>query len=184
MRAITTELPDLLILEPKVFGDDRGFFMETWNAEVFARLTGCKSAMVQDNHSRSVQGVLRGLHYQLPPAAQGKLIRAVAGEIYDVVVDIRRSSPTFSQWAGVTLSADNKRQLWIPPGFAHGFLTVSPTAEVAYKVTSFYAPAQDRGIRWDDADIGIRWPLASNVVPLLSSKDATACAFKDAEFFA
>lgn len=184
MQAIATDLPDVLILEPKVFGDDRGFFMETWNAEVFARLTGCTDAMVQDNHSRSVQGVLRGLHYQLPPAAQGKLVRVVAGEVFDVAVDIRRGSPTFGRWTGVMLSAANRRQLWIPPGFAHGFYTVSDVAEVVYKVTAFYAPAQDRGIRWDDADIGIRWPLVGGGAPLLSAKDAAAASLRDAEVFA
>ncbi len=184
MQAIATELPDVVVLEPKIFGDDRGFFMETYNQDVFARLTGCRDVMVQDNHSRSVRGVLRGLHYQLPPMAQGKLVRAIAGEIFDVAVDIRRGSPTFGRWTGVHLSADNKRQLWIPPGFAHGFYTVSETAEVVYKVTALYAPAQDRGICWNDPDVGIRWPLVEGAAPLLSGKDAAAKRLKDAEVFA
>ena len=183
MQAIATALPGVLILEPKVFGDERGFFMETYSAKQFAELTGCGSAMVQDNHSRSVRGVLRGLHYQLPPMAQGKLVRAVVGEIFDVAVDIRRSSQTFGRWVGVALSAENKRQLWVPPGFAHGFYTISESAEVVYKCTAFYAPAQDRGIRWDDPAIGIDWPLAAGSPPALSAKDAAAALLAAAETF-
>jgi len=183
VQAIATSLPDVLVLEPKVFGDERGFFMETYSAKQFAELTGCDSAMVQDNHSRSVRGVLRGLHYQLPPMAQGKLVRAVAGEIFDVAVDIRRSSPTFGRWVGAVLSAENKRQLWVPPGFAHGFYTVSESAEVAYKCTAYYAPAQDRGIRWDDPDLGIEWPMANGTSPSLSAKDAAAALLTAAETF-
>ncbi|MFP5305328.1 MAG: dTDP-4-dehydrorhamnose 3,5-epimerase [Gammaproteobacteria bacterium] len=183
MHAIPTQLPGVLILEPKVFGDDRGFFMESYNARLFAELTGCCEPMVQDNHSRSVRGVLRGLHYQLPPMAQGKLVRAVAGEIFDVAVDIRRGSKTFGRWVGVSLSAENKRQLWVPPGFAHAFYVTSDTAEVVYKVTAYYSPEHDRGIRWDDPAIGIRWPLAG-VPPLLSGKDVGAPRLADAEVFA
>jgi dTDP-4-dehydrorhamnose 3,5-epimerase len=183
MRAIQTELPDVLILEPKVFGDDRGFFAETWNARTFAELSGCSDTFVQDNHSRSAQGVLRGLHYQLPPMAQGKLVRAVAGEIFDVAVDIRRGSRTFGRWVGVTLSADNKRQLWVPPGFAHAFYVTSEVAEVVYKVTAYYSPEHDRGIRWNDPAIGIRWPLINGAEPLLSGKDSTAKMLAQAETF-
>jgi dTDP-4-dehydrorhamnose 3,5-epimerase len=181
MQALATALPEVLILEPKVFGDDRGFFMECFKATEFARLTGCDAPMVQDNHSRSVHGVLRGLHYQLPPAAQGKLVRVTAGEIFDVAVDIRRGSPTFGRWVGVTLSADNKRQLWVPPGFAHGFSVTSATADVVYKVTAYYSPEHDRGIRWNDPAIGIDWPL--DVPPLLSGKDEKAPLLRDAETF-
>ncbi len=183
MQAIATALPDVLILEPKVFGDERGFFMETYSARQFAELTGCEAAMVQDNHSRSIRGVLRGLHYQLPPMAQGKLVRAVAGEIFDVAVDIRRSSATFGRWVGAVLSAENKRQLWVPPGFAHGFYTISESAEVVYKCTAYYAPAQDRGIRWNDSAIGVDWPLAAGTPPSLSAKDAAAPLLATAETF-
>lgn len=182
MQIIETRLPEVLILEPKVFGDDRGFFMESFHAQRFAELTGVDTPMVQDNHSRSSAGVLRGLHYQLPPKAQGKLVRAVRGEIYDVAVDIRRSSPRFGQWVGVHLSADNKHQLWVPPGFAHGFLVLSDDAEVVYKVTEYYAPDCDRGIRWNDPQIGIDWPLATD--PVLSGKDAVAPLLSAAETFA
>lgn len=182
MNLIETALPGVVILEPKVFGDDRGFFMETFNARRFRELTGCGKAFVQDNHSRSVRGVLRGLHYQLGAHPQDKLVRCVAGEIFDVAVDIRRGSRTFGQWVGERLSADNKRQLWVPAGFAHGFLVLSETAEVIYKVTDYYDPAGERSIRWDDADIGIRWPFEGQ--PLLSGKDAAAPAFRAAKVFA
>lgn len=184
MQAIPTELPGVLILEPKVFGDDRGFFAETWNAKTFSTLTGCTESMVQDNHSRSVRGVLRGLHYQLPPMAQGKLVRSVVGEIFDVAVDIRRGSETYGRWVGVMLSADNKRQLWVPPGFAHAFYVTSEVAEVVYKVTAYYSPEYDRGIRWNDPAIGIRWPLVDGAEPLLSAKDRIAPLLADAETFA
>ncbi|MDP9142840.1 MAG: dTDP-4-dehydrorhamnose 3,5-epimerase [Pseudomonadota bacterium] len=184
MRAIPTALPDVLILEPNVFGDDRGFFAETWNAKEFATLTNCTDAMVQDNHSRSIQGVLRGLHYQLMPMAQGKLVRAVVGEIYDVAVDIRRGSKTFGRWVGVLLSADNKRQLWVPPGFAHGFYVTSDVAEVVYKVNAYYSPEHDRGIRWNDPAIGIDWPLANQMEPLLSGKDRITPMLAQADTFA
>ena len=183
MQAIPTKLPGVLILEPKVFGDDRGFFMESYNSQRFAELTGCSEPMVQDNHSRSSRGVLRGLHYQLPPMAQGKVVRAVAGEIFDVTVDIRRSSPTFGQWFGLYLSSENKKQLWVPRGFAHGFYVTSDVAEVVYKVTEYYSPQHERGIRWDDPAIGIEWPLG-NGAPLLSGKDAQAPLLAQAETFA
>lgn len=183
MNAIPTALDGVVILEPKVFGDDRGFFLESYNARRFAELTGCGDAMVQDNHSRSTRGVLRGLHYQLPPMAQGKLVRVVSGEIYDVAVDIRRGSKTFGHWVGVMLSADNKRQLWVPPGFAHGFCVTSDSADVIYKVSAYYSPEHDRGIRWNDPEIGIDWPLAG-AQPLLSGKDTTAPLLRDAQVFA
>lgn len=181
MQAFATSLPDVLILEPKVFGDERGFFMESFHAQRFAELTGCRDLMVQDNHSRSVRGVLRGLHYQLPPQAQGKLVRVTAGEIFDVAVDIRRGSPHFGQWVGVSLSAENQRQLWVPPGFAHGFYVTSDTADVVYKVTAYYSPTHDRGIRWNDPAIGIDWPL--DAAPQLSAKDEKAPLLRDAEVF-
>lgn len=182
MKATELSLKGLTLLEPAVHGDARGFFMECWNAKTFAALTGCGDAFVQDNHSKSARGVLRGLHYQLDPMAQGKLVRVVAGEIFDVAVDIRRGSPTFGQWAGVTLSADNKQQLWVPRGFAHAFLVTSDSAEVVYKVTQYYSPAHDRNIRWNDPQIAIRWPGAA--APLLSGKDEKAPLLRDAEVFA
>lgn len=182
MNLIETALPGVVLLEPKVFGDDRGFFMETFNARRFRELTGCSKDFVQDNHSRSVRGVLRGLHYQLGAHPQDKLVRCVAGEIYDVAVDIRRGSKTFGQWVGERLSADNKRQLWVPAGFAHGFLVLSATAEVIYKVTDYYDPAGERSIRWNDTQLGIVWPFEGQ--PLLSGKDAVAPAFAAAEVFA
>lgn len=183
MRAIPTALPGVIVLEPKVFGDDRGFFMETWSARTFTELTGCRKAFVQDNHSRSTRHVLRGLHYQLPPHAQDKLVRAVVGEILDVAVDIRRGSPTFGRWEGVRLSAENKRQLWVPAGFAHGFVTLSEVAEIQYKVTAYYAPTAERAIRWDDPALGIDWCLAG-APPVLSAKDAAAPVLRDAGTFA
>lgn len=182
MLAIPTELTGVLVLEPKIFGDARGYFMESFNSQTFFTLTGCSAPMVQDNHSRSGHGVLRGLHYQLPPKMQGKLVRVVRGEIFDVAVDLRRESPTFGRWAGVVLSEDNHRQLWIPPGFAHGFYVTSAIADVIYKVTAHYDPDSDRCIRWNDPDIGIDWPLGDRE-PLLSSKDTVASKFQDAQFF-
>lgn len=169
MNVIKTEIEDVLILEPKVFGDERGFFMESFNQKTFCEIIGREVNFVQDNHSKSDKGVLRGLHYQIEPFAQGKLVRCVAGEVFDVAVDIRQGSSTFGKWIGVNLSAENKRQLWIPEGFAHGFLVLSDTAEFVYKTTNYYNPESDRGIAWDDAMIGINWPLTS--VPLLSEKD-------------
>jgi dTDP-4-dehydrorhamnose 3,5-epimerase len=181
MQAIATSIPDLLILEPKVFGDARGFFYESYNENAFHAATGLRPSFVQDNHSRSAKGVLRGLHYQIQQP-QGKLVRVTAGEVFDVVVDIRKSSPTFGRWFGTHLSAENKRMMWVPSGFAHGFLVLSEFAEFLYKTTDFYAPQFERCIRWDDADIGIQWPLDG--VPLLSAKDEQGVALKDAELFA
>jgi len=181
MKVTPTAIPDVLLLEPEVFADARGFFFESYNRRAFREATGLDVEFVQDNHSKSVQGVLRGLHYQLPPRAQGKLVRVIQGEVFDVAVDLRRSSPTFGRWVGVILSAANKRQLWIPPGFAHGFLTLSESAEFLYKTTDYYAPEYERSIRWDDAQLAIAWPLA--IPPLLAPKDAAARPFAEAEAF-
>ena len=169
MKAIPLTIPDIILFEPKVFSDDRGFFFESFNQHNFEEIAGISPTFVQDNHSKSTKGVLRGLHYQLQPKAQGKLIRAIQGEIFDVVVDIRKDSPTFGQWLGEVLSAENKKQIWIPPGFAHGFLTLSETAEVLYKATDFYAPENERCLAWNDPDIGIEWPLQSQ--PITSERD-------------
>lgn len=169
MNVIKTDIPDVLIFEPKVFGDDRGFFFESFSQKVFEEAVGRKVEFVQDNHSKSSKGVLRGLHYQLEPHAQGKLVRCVAGEVFDVAVDIRKESSTFGKWVGVNLSAENKRQLWIPEGFAHGFLVLSEIAEFVYKTTNYYHPESDRGIIWDDKEIGINWGI--NYHPILSEKD-------------
>lgn len=181
MQIIKTEIPDVLIFEPKVFGDDRGFFYESFNQKIFEEAVGSKIEFIQDNHSKSTKGVLRGLHFQLPPFAQAKLVRCVVGEVFDVAVDIRKSSPTFGKWVGVHLSADNKRQLWIPEGFAHGFLVLSETAEFVYKTTNYYSPTHDRGVLWNDPDVGIEWPLIT--IPVLSTKDESAKFLKDCEFF-
>lgn len=172
-QVTATAIPDVLILEPKVFGDARGFFFESFNENDFRQATGLDVTFVQDNHSRSAKGVLRGLHYQLPPHAQGKLVRCVRGAVFDVAVDIRKSSATFGKWVGVELSEDNHRQFWIPPGFAHGFLTLTETADFLYKTTDYYAPPCDRGIAWDDPTIGIAWP-ALDMLPVLSAKDQAA----------
>lgn len=172
MKASPTGIPGVLILEPKVFRDERGFFYECFNARSFAELTGFQAAFVQDNHSRSARNVVRGLHYQLAPMHQGKLVRVVQGEVFDVTVDIRRGSKTFSQWFGICLSAENRKQVWIPPGLAHGFLTLSETAELLYKTTQYYSPKHERCIRWNDPQIGINWPLTE--APILSGKDACA----------
>ncbi len=180
MNVIKTDIPDVLIIEPKVFGDDRGFFFESFNQKVWEQATGLRTNFVQDNHSRSARGVLRGLHYQLL-RPQGKLVRVVTGEVFDVAVDIRKSSATFGQWVGVTLSAENKRQLWIPEGFAHGFLVISDIAEFLYKATDFYAPEHERSIRWDDPTLNIHWP--EPLIPILSGKDASAPVFMEAEVF-
>ena len=176
-----TAIPEVLVLEPKVFGDSRGFFFESFNAQDFANATGLDVSFVQDNHSRSAQGVLRGLHYQLQQA-QGKLIRVVRGSVFDVAVDIRKSSPTFGQWVGYELSEDNHRQVWIPPGFAHGFVVLSSTADFLYKTTDYYAPQYERCIAWNDPQIGIEWP--ANISPLLSAKDAAGLSLAAAEVFA
>lgn len=182
MKAIKTNIPDVVIFEPNVFGDERGFFLESFNQKIFEDSTGLKRDFVQDNHSKSSKGVLRGLHYQLPPMAQGKLVRVVQGEVFDVAVDIRQSSPTFGQWVGVNLSAENKRQLWIPEGFAHGFLTLSETAEFLYKTTNYYSPEHEGAIIWNDAELDITWPDLGDV--LVSAKDQIAPAFVNAKYFA
>jgi dTDP-4-dehydrorhamnose 3,5-epimerase len=181
VNLIETPLPGVLLIEPRVFGDARGFFMESWNRRTFAE-AGLDMDFVQDNHSRSSRGVLRGLHYQLHNP-QGKLVRVTQGAVFDVAVDIRRASPHFGRWVGYELSADNHRMLWIPPGFAHGFLVLSDTADFLYKCTSLYDPPSDRGIRWDDPAIGIDWPDMGGA-PLLSAKDAAAPLLADAEVFA
>ena len=178
-------IPDIKIITPQVFGDDRGYFFESYNAGKLADTAGITESFVQDNQSRSAKGVLRGLHYQLNPKAQGKLVRVLQGEIFDVAVDIRKDSPTFGQWIGEVISAENKKQIWVPTGFAHGFLTLSDTAEILYKTTDFWSPEHERAIKWDDADLGIEWPLEKlgGIAPQLSGKDAEAGSFKDAEYF-
>ena len=180
MNVVPTAIPEVRILEPRVFGDARGFFLESWNARAFA-IAGIRAEFVQDNHSRSAKNVLRGLHYQIRQP-QGKLIRVIAGEVFDVSVDLRRSSPTFGQWFGARLSAENKRMLWIPAGFAHGFLVLSEHAEFLYKTTDYWAAQHERCIAWNDPDLAIDWPLAG--APLLSAKDAAGKLFKQAELFA
>ena len=180
MKATQTKIPDVWIVEPRVFGDERGFFFESYNEQAFNEATGVSPRFVQDNHSKSVKGVLRGLHYQLPPRAQGKLVRVVQGEVFDVAVDIRKESPTYGQWVGEILSGDNKKQLWIPPGFAHGFLTLSDTAEFLYKTTDTWSPEHERSILWNDATLNIDWPL-NGLDPTLAAKDAEALAFNAAE---
>lgn len=178
-------IADIKIITPQVFGDDRGYFFESYNAGKLADAAGITETFVQDNQSRSAKGVLRGLHYQLNPKAQGKLVRVLQGEIFDVAVDIRKGSPTFGQWIGEVISAENKKQIWVPAGFAHGFLTLSDTAEILYKTTDFWSPEHERAIKWDDADLGIEWPLEKldGITPQLSGKDAEAGSFKDAEYF-
>jgi len=180
VKVTPTAIPDLLILEPRVFGDDRGFFFESFNARRFAELSGVETAFVQDNHSRSARGVLRGLHYQIRQP-QGKLVRVVAGEVWDVAVDIRRGSPSFGQWQGAYLSAENKRQLWIPEGFAHGFVVLSESAEFLYKTTDYYAPEHERCIAWNDPELAIDWRYPGD--PVLSEKDRAGARFRDAELF-
>lgn len=182
MNIIKTAIPDVLIFEPKVFGDERGFFFESFNHKLFEEAVGYPVTFVQDNHSKSSRGVLRGLHYQLPPYAQGKLVRCVAGEVFDVAVDIRKSSPTFGQWVGVHLTGENKRQLWIPEGFAHGFVTLSDTAEFLYKTTNYYCVASDRGIAWNDEQLAVAWPIEGMNLTL-SDKDQKQPCFKQAEYF-
>lgn len=180
MEKIPTAIPEVFMIAPKVFGDDRGFFLESYNRRAMAAL-GIEHDFVQDNHSRSAHGVLRGLHYQLKQP-QGKLVRVVAGEIFDVAVDIRRSSPTFGKWVGMTLSAENKRMAWIPPGFAHGFYVTSDIAEVLYKASDYYAPEHERSMLWNDPALGIEWPLAGE--PLLSDKDRKGMPLSEAEVYA
>lgn len=180
MNIIKTDLPDVLIIEPKVFGDARGFFYESFNARAFAEATGLQVTFVQDNHSRSAKNVLRGLHYQIKQP-QGKLVRVAAGEVFDVAVDLRKSSATFGKWTGALLSAENKRMLWVPEGFAHGFLVLSDFADFLYKTTDYYAPAHERCIAWNDAEIGIQWPLSKE--PILAAKDLSGKPLQDAEVF-
>ncbi|AKJ26835.1 dTDP-4-dehydrorhamnose 3,5-epimerase [Caldimonas brevitalea] len=182
MQARPTAIPDVLVIEPRVFGDARGYFMESFNQQRFAELTGAPHAFVQDNQSRSAAGVLRGLHYQLPPHAQGKLVRVTHGRVFDVAVDLRRSSPSFGRWVGEELSGENHRQLWVPPGFAHGFLVLSESADFLYKTTAYYAPASERCIRWDDPALAIQWPLG-DVQPLVSAKDAQGVSLTQAELY-
>ena len=182
MKIVDTAITDVKIIEPAVFGDERGFFFESFNQAKFNQAVGYDVTFVQDNHSRSAKGVLRGLHYQLPPHPQGKLVRCVVGEVFDVAVDIRKSSPTFGQWEAVELSGDNKRQLWVPPGLAHGFVVYSETAEFLYKTTDYYAPAHERCIAWNDPDLAIDWNLG-DIVPQLSAKDQQGVAFAQAEVF-
>ena len=178
MKVTPLAIPDVLLIDPMVFGDARGFFFfESFNQLRFIEATGLDLQFVQDNHSKSAKGVLRGLHYQLPPKAQGKLVRVVAGEVFDVAVDIRKDSPTFGKWVGEILSADNKRQLWIPPGLAHGFLVLSESAEFLYKTTDYYAPGLERCIRWNDPALAIEWPIIGE--PVLSGKDALGERFEE-----
>jgi len=178
MKAFPQALPEVLLLEPRVFSDERGFFFESFNERAFEAATGLQRHFLQDNHSRSIRGVLRGLHYQLEQP-QGKLVRVCVGEIFDVAVDVRPGSPTFGQWAGAYLSAENKRQLWIPEGYAHGFLTLSESADVLYRATNYYAPDVEHCIRWDDPDLAIAWPLSDT--PLLSQKDRHGVSLKEAQ---
>ncbi|MEI9704331.1 dTDP-4-dehydrorhamnose 3,5-epimerase [Escherichia coli] len=182
MNVIKTEIPDVLIFEPKVFSDERGFFFESFNQKVFEEAVGRKVKFVQDNHSKSSKGVLRGLHYQLEPYAQAKLVRCMVGEVFDVAVDIRKSSPTFGKWVGVNLSAENKHQLWIPEGFAHGFLVLSNTAEVLYKTNNYYNKENERNIIWNDNTIGIDWPEL-NINVILSTKDKCASHINKIDYF-
>nr|WP_224005795.1 dTDP-4-dehydrorhamnose 3,5-epimerase [Cupriavidus pinatubonensis] len=181
MNVIQTAIPEVLILEPKVFGDDRGFFFESFNAKQLEEATGLKRTFVQDNHSRSAKNVLRGLHYQIQHP-QGKLVRVVAGEVFDVAVDLRKSSPSFGKWVGVTLSAENKRQLWVPEGFAHGFVVTSDYAEFVYKTTDYWYPQFDRSLLWSDPTIGIEWPIEGE--PVLAAKDAQAITLNEADCYA
>lgn len=181
MKVTRTEIPDVLIIEPKVFGDARGFFLESWNEKVFADATGVHLPFVQDNHSRSARGVLRGLHYQLQNP-QGKLVRVVRGAVFDVAVDVRRSSPTFGKWVGTELSEESHRQFWVPPGFAHGFIVLSESADFLYKTTDYYAPQHERCIAWNDPDLDIHWPQAGDG-PKLSPKDAQGLRLREAPVF-
>ena len=183
MRVVRTAIPDVLVLEPKVFGDERGFFLERYNKRDFLNITGLDVDFVQDNHSRSMRNVLRGLHYQIRQP-QGKLVWAVVGDIYDVAVDLRRSSPTFGKWAGFELSARRGQMAWIPPGFAHGFLVVSDAAEVLYKTTDYYAPEHERTLLWNDPDLRITWPLEAGAEPILADKDRKGKGLGSAEFYA
>jgi dTDP-4-dehydrorhamnose 3,5-epimerase len=179
MKVTPLSIPDVLLIEPKVYGDDRGFFFESFNQNKFEEVIGKKINFVQDNHSKSIKGVLRGIHYQLNPKAQGKLVRVTQGEVFDVAVDLRKSSPTFGQWVGEILSADNKKQMWIPEGFAHGYLTLSDHATFLYKASQFYSPAHEHSIRWDDKTLNIHWPQTKDI--LVSPKDSEASSFDKAK---
>ncbi len=181
MKAIRTAIPEVIVLEPRIFGDARGFFMESYNRRTFAELTGCDPDFVQDNHSRSARGVLRGLHYQIRQP-QGKLVRVVSGTVFDVAVDIRRSSPTCGQWVGEVLSAENQRQIWVPPGFAHGFLVLSETADFLYKTTDYYVPEHERCITWNDPELAVAWPLIGLELRL-SARDMQGISFAQADLF-
>lgn len=181
MKITTLSIPDIILIEPQIFSDDRGFFFESFNEKKFREATGVKANFIQDNHSQSTKGVLRGLHYQLPPRAQGKLVRVVSGQVFDVAVDIRKNSPSFGQWVGELLSAENKKQLWIPAGFAHAFLTLSDTADFLYKTTDTYSKENERSIIWNDPDINIKWPLISSIN--ISDKDKQGCLLKNADLF-
>ena len=182
MNVISTSISEVLVIEPKVFGDSRGFFFESFNHKNFNQATGLDVKFVQDNHSRSVKGVLRGLHYQIRQP-QGKLVRVVRGQVFDVAVDIRRSSPTFGQWVGVELTEDNYRQLWVPPGFAHGFYVLSDTADFLYKTTDYYFPDLERSLLWNDPAVAVSWPIQADVSPIISAKDKIAPKLTDAELF-
>lgn len=182
MQVFNTNLPDVKLLKPKKFGDERGFFLESYNKKVFDDLIGMNVDFVQDNHSRSSKGVLRGLHYQIRQP-QGKLVRVTAGKVYDVAVDMRRDSPTFGQWAGTILTAEGQEQFWVPEGFAHGFLVLSDIADFLYKTTNYYAPEYDRSILWNDKTVGIEWPISDSLQPTLSDKDRNAVEFNQAEYF-
>ena len=180
MKVSSLSIPDVLLIEPQVFADERGFFFESFNQNEFEKALGHKVNFVQDNHSKSLRGVLRGLHYQLAPKTQGKVIRVIQGEVFDVAVDLRQSSPSFGKWVGEILSAENKKQIWIPEGFAHGFVTLSDTAEFLYKTTDFYSKEHEQAIRWSDETIGVQWPIKDIS---LSAKDETAQSFKEASYF-
>lgn len=183
MKLTRLALPDVVLIEPKMFGDARGFFYESFNTEAFQAATGVQHTFVQDNHSRSIQGVLRGLHYQLPPHAQGKLVRVVRGAVFDVAVDVRASSPTFGKWVGAELTEENHRQLWVPPGFAHGFLVLSEGADFLYKTTDYYDAASERCIAWNDPTVAVQWPIGDMPVTL-SAKDRMGSSLRDAQVFA
>ncbi|MBL1457977.1 MAG: dTDP-4-dehydrorhamnose 3,5-epimerase [Methylophaga sp.] len=182
MQVFNTNLPDVKLLKPKKFGDERGFFLESYNKKVFDDLIGMNVDFVQDNHSRSSKGVLRGLHYQIRQP-QGKLVRVTAGKVYDVAVDMRRDSPSFGQWAGTILTAEGQEQFWVPEGFAHGFLVLSDTADFLYKTTNYYVPEHDRSVLWNDKTIGIEWPISDSLQPTLSDKDRNAVEFNQADYF-
>jgi len=181
VRFVPTKIPEVILIEPQLFGDERGFFMETWKHEEFSQ-NGIDVSFVQDNHSRSMQGTLRGLHYQIKHA-QGKLVRVTEGEVFDIAVDLRKSSPTFGQWIGEYLSAENRKMLWVPPGFAHGFYVTSDYAEFLYKCSDIYAPEYERAIIWNDPDIAIEWPIIESKEPLLSEKDLCGSRLKEAEIY-